>query len=126
VDREALPAPGGRPPAGEHAGPRDERETEVCEIWRDVLRRNSIGIHDRFFEAGGDSIKAIQIVSRLRSAGYDLEMRDFFEAPTIAGLAAALKAAGANRDHEPAPAQPGAGGQVSLAPEELAELFADD
>jgi multiple sugar transport system permease protein len=77
VDREALPAPGGRPPAGEHAGPRDERETEVCEIWRDVLRRNSIGIHDRFFEAGGDSIKAIQIVSRLRSAltftGEDLQ-----------------------------------------------------
>ena len=81
VNREALPPPESREEPVDHTGPRSERESQIGEIWRDVLHRNGIGNHDRFFEAGGDSIKAIQIVSRLRSAGYNLDMRNFFAAP---------------------------------------------
>uniref|UniRef100_UPI0011A487B8 phosphopantetheine-binding protein n=1 Tax=Paenibacillus xylanexedens TaxID=528191 RepID=UPI0011A487B8 len=51
--------------------------------WQDVLRIEQVGIQDNFFERGGDSIKAIQIVSRLSAAGLKLGVRDIFTHPTI-------------------------------------------
>jgi amino acid adenylation domain-containing protein len=124
VDREALPPPDSRSGTAGHAAPRNPREAQIGEIWRDVLRREGIGIYDRFFESGGDSIQAIQIVSRLRSAGYGLDMRNFFAAPTIAALATILDAL--DGDHPAAAPQPGPSDRVSLTAEEEAELFPDD
>ena len=87
-----------------------------------MIRRDAIGLHDRFFEAGGDSIKAIQIVGRLRAAGHALDMRTFFEAPTIAALAAVLDRPAAPE----AQTRPAAAEEVTLTPEEAALLFAHD
>ncbi|WP_145336780.1 phosphopantetheine-binding protein, partial [Paenibacillus xylanexedens] len=50
---------------------------------QDVLRTEQVGIQDNFFERGGDSIKAIQIVSRLSAAGLKLAVREIFTHPTI-------------------------------------------
>ena len=121
VDRDALPPPAGRISTADYAAPRNDLELRLSAVWRDVLHREGIGIHDRFFEAGGDSIKAIQLVSRLRSAGHDLDMREFFETATIASLAAML--GGRNGDRRPTAPRPARAAQVSLTPEELVELF---
>jgi non-ribosomal peptide synthase protein (TIGR01720 family) len=91
VDRRALPAIeeqglSGRP----YAGPRDETEVVLVGIWEEVLGVERIGIHDNFFEVGGDSIITIQVVSRARRLGYGLQPRDLFRYQTIAELSVAL------------------------------------
>jgi iturin family lipopeptide synthetase B len=54
---------------------------------RKILPRQNISIHDNFFEAGGDSIKAIQIASSLNKEGYKIEIKDIFQYPEISQLA---------------------------------------
>ncbi len=60
----------------------------MLRIWRQVLRFEDVGAGDDFFELGGDSILAIQIVTRAYRAGLFLTPRDVFEHPTVAALAA--------------------------------------
>jgi amino acid adenylation domain-containing protein len=87
VDRRSLPAPEPEEPAA-LALPRTPHEEVVAAIWSSVLGREEIGIHDSFFDLGGNSLIAIQVVSRLRDAlGVDLPVRTLFEQPTIAKLA---------------------------------------
>ena len=91
VDRRALPAPedGERAVAGTtFAAPATVVEEELSRIWASVLRLEKIGVHDNFFEVGGDSILSIQIVSRAQQAGIRVTPRQIFEHPTIAELAA--------------------------------------
>jgi len=94
-DRVALPTP--EPPSMADAGkaapftpPRNEAEATWAAIWKEVLGVARIGVHDRFFELGGDSILSIQVVARARRAGFSLSPRDLFERPTIAQLAATV------------------------------------
>ena len=57
-------------------------------MWADALGIDSPGARDDFFDVGGDSLKAAQIVIALRSEfGVDVGLRHLFERPTIAGLA---------------------------------------
>lgn len=72
--------------------PRNEIETVVAGIWTDVLGLQQVGIHERFSSLGGHSLLAMQIVSKVRSC-YEIgfTLRDFFEAPTIAQLSAAIR-----------------------------------
>jgi amino acid adenylation domain-containing protein/non-ribosomal peptide synthase protein (TIGR01720 family) len=91
IDRRALPAPdeGARLATGEaFVAPRDRAEEELCRIWASVLRLPHVGVHDNFFEIGGDSILSIQIVSRAQLAGLSITPRQVFEHPTVAELAA--------------------------------------
>jgi aryl carrier-like protein len=85
VDREALPEPGSRPgPASEgYEPPGNEVEEKMVEIWQEVLGIHQPGINDDFFEIGGDSIKAIQVVGRLKTYGLELKISDLFLHPTI-------------------------------------------
>ncbi len=87
VDRKALPAPEFDTDADNYAAPRNEIEKKLVEIWESVLGKKSIGVNDNFFYFGGDSIKSIQIISRLNHAGYKLEMKDIFQYPVLAKLA---------------------------------------
>jgi amino acid adenylation domain-containing protein len=89
VDRSALPAPVLTRAAPR--APRSEIEDLLLTVWRGVLGRDVAGIDDDFFAAGGDSIRAIQIVSRLHQAGWKAEIRDVMHNPTVAGLAARLR-----------------------------------
>jgi amino acid adenylation domain-containing protein/non-ribosomal peptide synthase protein (TIGR01720 family) len=91
IDRKALPAPeeGERAAAGAtFAAPTSPVEAELARIWASVLRLEKVGVHDDFFEVGGDSILSIQIVSRAQQSGIRVTPRQIFEHPTIAELSA--------------------------------------
>jgi aryl carrier-like protein len=62
-------------------------ERLLSELWSDVLDVRPIGVHDDFFELGGDSMQCIQIVAAARARGVGLAPRDLFVHPTVAGLA---------------------------------------
>lgn len=73
------------------AEPRDSIESDLADIWKSLLRKDSVGIFDNYFEMGGDSIIALQLASRARQRGYMLTPREVFENQTIAELARAAK-----------------------------------
>jgi acyl-coenzyme A synthetase/AMP-(fatty) acid ligase/acyl carrier protein len=96
VDRRALPAPDDARPDGvaSFVAPRTEVERRIAaEVFAAVLELAEVGVTDDFFALGGNSIQAMQAVSRLRSvAGAEVPLADFFEMPTVEGLARALEA----------------------------------
>jgi amino acid adenylation domain-containing protein/non-ribosomal peptide synthase protein (TIGR01720 family) len=67
--------------------PRNDLEKIIAAVWEGVLGRGPVGIHDNYFALGGDSIRAIQVVSRLHQQGFKVEVHDIFQFPTVAGLA---------------------------------------
>jgi amino acid adenylation domain-containing protein len=90
LDRKALPPPDGDRPLLDQGfvEPRTEIEELVAQVWREVLKRHSIGIYDNFFDLGGHSLLATRVVARLQSTFHvDLALRKLFERPTVAGLA---------------------------------------
>lgn len=101
LDRAALPKPGqdsGRAPRVFMA-PRTPLEARLAQMWSELLGLEHVSVLDHFFaDLGGHSLLATQLVSRVRQAlGLDLTLRAFFEAPTVAALAAALEAGQAPR-----------------------------
>jgi|GEM_PF-401820 len=68
--------------------PRNEVERQIAQIWQEVLGLQQVGIHDNFFEVGGDSIISIQIVGRAQKAGIQLTSKQLFQNQTIAKQAA--------------------------------------
>src|SRR5690606_18225912 len=68
--------------------PDTETETQILQIWRDVLGVEVISVEDDFFSVGGHSLLATQVVARMRNAfGVKLPLRALFEAPTIRNAA---------------------------------------
>ena len=97
VDRRSLPE-AEAVAAGAHVPPRTPAERLVADAWEAVLSVRP-GAHDNFFDVGGHSLRATQVMGRIRRAfGIDLPLRALFEEPTVAGLAA--RAAGARRGEE--------------------------
>ncbi|MEO7535571.1 MAG: non-ribosomal peptide synthase/polyketide synthase, partial [Ferruginibacter sp.] len=91
IDRKALPDPdAGELLNNQYTAPRNEAEQVLAGVWQDVLGVDQVGIHDDFFELGGDSIITIQVVSRARRLGYELQVGDIFNYPTIASLSALI------------------------------------
>ncbi|MCB2198617.1 amino acid adenylation domain-containing protein [bacterium] len=75
--------------------PRTELEWTILRIWEEVLNQPRIGIHDSFLEIGGHSLKAMQIVSRLRKdAGVSVSVGELLESGTVAALAERVRLAG--------------------------------
>jgi amino acid adenylation domain-containing protein/non-ribosomal peptide synthase protein (TIGR01720 family) len=74
-----------------YTAPRTDNEQYLTEVWQHVLKQNDIGIHDNFFQRGGDSILSIQIVSRARTLGLGLSPRDIFQHQSIAELAQVVR-----------------------------------
>jgi acyl carrier protein len=71
-----------------YEAPECETEQKLAAIWVEVLRVERVGRHEDFFELGGDSLAATQLVSRIRaSLGVEIPLRLMFEAPTVAGFA---------------------------------------
>ncbi len=90
LDRQALPAPDTLEPEKNRAivEPRSPIEEDLRAIWIDVLKLKHIGIYDNFFEIGGHSLLAIQVISRIRRTfQVELPLHTLFESPTIADLA---------------------------------------
>ncbi|HEU4884066.1 MAG TPA: amino acid adenylation domain-containing protein [Longimicrobium sp.] len=92
VDRRSLPEPAGLAAAAGHVPPRTPAELKVADAWEAVLGVRP-GAHDNFFDLGGHSLRATQVIARIRRAfGIELPLRALFEAPTVAGLAARAEA----------------------------------
>ncbi|WP_164521833.1 non-ribosomal peptide synthetase [Sphingomonas sp. ABOLE] len=89
LDRRALPRPGKQDviESAASAQPRTPTEIMLAQIWRSVLGVEEIGIHDNFFDLGGDSLSAVHLVAALADLGADLSLGHLFTEPTIAGLA---------------------------------------
>ena len=93
IDRKALPIPdlSLRLVGDEYVAPQSQIEQELASIWSEVLKIEKIGIYDNFFRIGGDSIVSIQMVSKARSRGIFISVKDVFTHPTISGLASVSK-----------------------------------
>ncbi|WMS87328.1 amino acid adenylation domain-containing protein [Pleionea litopenaei] len=100
VDKAALPAVDGQTTGVEYVAPRNATEEMLCEIWGEVLRRESVGIHDNFFSIGGDSILSIRIVSELKKLGWFLAVQDIFVHQTISKLAEKISEHGSNENEQ--------------------------
>ncbi|WP_317454181.1 non-ribosomal peptide synthetase, partial [Streptomyces sp. TRM68416] len=108
LDKKSLPAPeaGQLRSAGEFTAPRTPLEAHVAEIWQQVLGVDKVGVHDSFYELGGDSIRAVILVGTLRDAGYQAEVRDLMEHPVLerlCGLIAAREGCGSDPRRPVAP-----------------------
>ncbi len=89
VDRSKLPQPDMRPASSEsYVAPRTDTEQKLAKIWQEVLQTDRIGIRDNFFDLGGDSITAIQIVARANRLDLPIIPMQLFNALTIEKLAA--------------------------------------
>ncbi|NJO98419.1 MAG: AMP-binding protein [Pleurocapsa sp. CRU_1_2] len=89
VDRAALPQPN----AHKHTSQQlsillTPTQEVIANIWSEVLKCNQPRLHDNFFETGGHSLLAVQIIARIRKAcKCDIGVRAFFDTPTVAALA---------------------------------------
>jgi len=90
----AAPAAHARPElATPFRAPETEIEEQLATMWRDAFGVDRVGVDDDFFELDGNSLMAIQIVTRLRTAfGVELPMSTLFDNPTIAQLGAEIEA----------------------------------
>jgi amino acid adenylation domain-containing protein/non-ribosomal peptide synthase protein (TIGR01720 family) len=89
LDRQALPDPDEDSEvfANDVVPPRNSIEKKLAEIWRTVLGLETVGMHDNFFEIGGDSILSIQIMAKVSQAGFKLAPNQIFQHQTITELA---------------------------------------
>ncbi|XHR97228.1 condensation domain-containing protein [Mucilaginibacter sp. UC70_90] len=90
IDRNAFPEIG-LGTSDNYIAPVTREEQLLCEVWSRVLGVKRIGITDNFFSLGGDSIKSIQVCSRMRIAGYKVTVQEIFYNQTIDKLAVQLK-----------------------------------
>lgn len=74
-----------------YVAPRSETEARLAELWQEVVAVNEVGVHDSFFDLGGDSLLATLLIGRIGEAfDIDLSLRTMFNAPTPAEMAVAI------------------------------------
>lgn len=94
VDRRALPAPNSNAFASRpYEAPRSDQESLLATLWQELLGVERVGRQDNFFELGGHSLIIVQLMSRLRHAGWTTEVQRVFESTSLAVLAASLQPA---------------------------------
>ncbi|WP_370963602.1 amino acid adenylation domain-containing protein [Amycolatopsis sp. cg9] len=91
LDRKALPAPvAARDASTTLVEPSSPLEVLLADIWRDVLKVEELGVDDDFFDLGGHSMLATQVVARIAKAGHQAGVMDLFQHRTIRELAVFL------------------------------------
>ena len=94
VDRSALPDPQQRHASvgkAHYVAPRNRTEDTLVQIWTAVLRVEQVGVHDNFFDLGGDSILCLQIVAKAHRVGIKLTPKLIFQHHTVAAITAILE-----------------------------------
>jgi amino acid adenylation domain-containing protein len=94
LDRAALPNPDGERPQQEkrYAGPTDDIEARLVEIWERILAVRPVGIKDRFFDLGGHSLLAVKVIAEIeKTFGQKLRVGMVFQYPTVEQLAILLR-----------------------------------
>lgn len=93
IDRPQLPLPTIAEQAA-YAAPIGDNEVMLARVWQRVLHKNegskTIGRNDDFFALGGDSIKALRVISELRAQARQLSIKQLFAAPRLCDAAALL------------------------------------
>lgn len=89
-----------QPSLEKFVAPRNETERLLAAIWCEVLERTQISVDDNFFEIGGDSILAIQIIAKANQAGLRLTPKQLFQYPNVAGLASLAGTAPRNTNEQ--------------------------
>ncbi len=116
VDRRALPAPDRLQPELGGPGyrpPSSPLEVALAEVWGDVLGVGRVGLHDAFFDLGGDSIKAVRLISRVNERlSVKLKVQDAFRYQSVAAMAGHLATGAAGSGDE----------ERSLGRQEIARL----
>jgi hypothetical protein len=103
IDRQNLPEPT-QIEERRYVPPRTPTEDAIAGIWREVFRRDRVGVGDNFFDMGGHSLMATQVISRVREQfRVTLDMRVLFDQPTIEGMAEAVLASQASGPQRMAP-----------------------
>ncbi|MFT3900821.1 MAG: non-ribosomal peptide synthase/polyketide synthase [Gordonia sp. (in: high G+C Gram-positive bacteria)] len=93
-DTAALPAP--EAVVGEYIEPQGPAETAIAAAFAEILGVDRVGATESFFDAGGNSLSAMRLVTRVaESSGVEVSVRDVFDAPTVRELAAAISGRGA-------------------------------
>ena len=122
IDRKALPEPVFD--TGEtYEAPEGELETQLAQLWADVLGVERVGRGSNFFELGGHSLLALTLVERMRAAGIRAQVRELFEQPVLSAFAdaqaqtqaAALARAGAGGNAGEGAGE-GAYGEIAIPP----------
>jgi acyl carrier protein len=63
---------------------RTPRERQLAGVWQEILGIEAVGLHDNFFDLGGDSLTALRLVAQLKAdCGLHCAVADFYSAPTI-------------------------------------------
>ena len=98
VDRRALPEPEGRPEdAGEYVAPRTELERVLLDIWEHVLKVDCLGTADNFFDLGGHSLHAMNLIARTaEQCAVELSFIDVLQHPTVEKMAALVESQRSN------------------------------
>jgi len=98
--------------------PATPEEAAMLQIWRSVLRQDALGVDDDFFDHGGDSVLAIQVLSRAARHGWAFSLRDLFDRPTVAALLSVDPASQTRTAPAQAPSVPDEGetDRLSLSP----------
>ncbi|HEX5402495.1 MAG TPA: phosphopantetheine-binding protein, partial [Pseudonocardiaceae bacterium] len=93
-----------RTAADGYVAPRNDLEAAIARIWGDGLGISQVGVTDDFFQIGGDSLIAVQLLAMVRTEfGVRLPMRSIFEEPTVAGAAARVAELRGEQAESPAP-----------------------
>ncbi|WP_336081221.1 amino acid adenylation domain-containing protein [Nocardia sp. SSK8] len=91
LDRKALPVPDFSSAQRAYLAPRTPVEESVATVFGEVLGSDRVSVDQSFFELGGNSLTATKVVARVNSAlGCRIALRDLFDAPSVAQLAARL------------------------------------
>ena len=91
IDRKALPAPESVAQAAPSALPQNELEEKIARIWRAALGLKQVGVDDRFFDVGGDSLQLLTVHGEIeKTLAPGITVVDLFQYSTVRELAAHL------------------------------------
>ncbi len=91
--------------------PQSDTQKRIADTWKAFYGLQQVGIHDDFFELGGDSLKAVTIISLMEKAGFSLSLNDIVSTPTISQLAAIVDGKNVSTEEKHVP-------QIADTPEE--------
>jgi tyrocidine synthetase-3 len=107
IDRKRLPLPGKQDlvaDAMQYVAPCNEIEARLAALFGEVLGLDRVGVHDDFFALGGDSLRAVQLLSRVAAVlGCPVSVQSFYSGATVAQLARHAAAQGARESDRQAP-----------------------
>lgn len=92
INKKAFPKIDSKKICQIYCPPQNEIETILCNVWSEVLNVPKVGIHDSFFELGGDSLKAINIVAKIEENGLSVKLADIFNCQDISQLSKIVSA----------------------------------